>query len=231
MPTNFWNKRESIIRSDILVTPAILKMIGDVKGKNILDLGCGDGTISSLVCKKGGKVIGVDKNEVSINLARKKEGKYICNDLDDVDFQKEQFDIIYSSMVFLFLNDKEIKSLIDRIYSWLKKDGIFIFSDIHPTTEIQKGRFTLVKNKIPKNFNYFKTSKMRAILYNLNKKACSFDYYHRSLSKYIELICLKGFHLTALKEPQATPVQVKKYKLIFEQSIPSYIILKFVKGK
>ncbi|MBU4223964.1 methyltransferase domain-containing protein [Patescibacteria group bacterium] len=226
---DFWNKKKSIIRSDILVNSELLKIIGDVKGKTILDLGCGDGTIAASLSKKGAKVVGVDKKEHSIKLAKEKDGKYLCKDIRKVNLKKNEFDVIYSSMVFLFLSDKEIKDLAKKIYHWLKKKGVFVISDIHPTTEIQGDNSFWVKHDIPNNFDYFKTSEVKATLRNKNNEKSTFTYFHRSLSTYIEHFTSAGLKMIDLCEPQATKELMHKFHLGFENKNPAYIILKFIK--
>ncbi len=132
-------------------------------------------------------------------------------------------------MVFLFLSDKEIEKLVKKIRFWLKKGGVVVISDTHPTAPIIRGDSFWVKHKVPNNFNYFRTSKLKATLRNLSGKSISFPYYHRSLSKYIKLFTSSSFKLIDLCEPQATKKQASKLHLGFENKNPSYVIFKFVK--
>ena len=45
-----------------------LELLGNIKGKKVIDLGCGDGALSGLLAKKGAEVTGVDTNEVGLIL-------------------------------------------------------------------------------------------------------------------------------------------------------------------
>ena len=44
-----------------IILPSVVKMLGDIKGKDVLDLACGDGTQTQKLQKLGAKkVVGVD---------------------------------------------------------------------------------------------------------------------------------------------------------------------------
>jgi SAM-dependent methyltransferase len=48
------------------------RLVQDLKGKQVLDLGCGDGTNSVLLAQRGASVIGVDLSQKSIALANER---------------------------------------------------------------------------------------------------------------------------------------------------------------
>ena len=60
---------------DELNNPATFKLIGNVKGKKILDLACGEGNNARLLAKKEALVVGIDFSERLIDLARQLEIK------------------------------------------------------------------------------------------------------------------------------------------------------------
>ena len=70
-------------RNDFLM-PLTLRMLGDVRGRNILDLGCGDGGYARELARGGAAVVGVDGSERLIELARQRalaanlDLKFIC---------------------------------------------------------------------------------------------------------------------------------------------------------
>ena len=46
-----------------LLNPAIFALLGDVRGKIILDAGCGQGYLCRLLAKKGAHVTGIEPSE------------------------------------------------------------------------------------------------------------------------------------------------------------------------
>jgi len=47
----------------------ILKYLGNIERKTVLDLGCGDGALTHFICQKKAKVIGIDNNELGLKFA------------------------------------------------------------------------------------------------------------------------------------------------------------------
>src|SRR5213083_3509867 len=52
--------------------PRMLAMLGDVAGKTILDLGCGEGGYARELARRGARVTGVDGSERLIEVARER---------------------------------------------------------------------------------------------------------------------------------------------------------------
>lgn len=88
--------------------------------KNILDLGCGEGTRLSSITKSG---TGIDISEKAITLARKKYPrlKFVIGDLEKLPFKNESFDLVYSAYVFEHLENP--KKVLEEAKRVLKKDG------------------------------------------------------------------------------------------------------------
>ncbi len=116
----------------------ILKLIkNEIKQKRILDIGCGDGILSYLLTKNGGRVIGIDSSEEAIKFAKEK-----CRDLKNIDFLKgsayrlpfedRSFDYIISSEVIEHLKYPE-KMLSEVKRVWSKQGKIIISTPIRFT--------------------------------------------------------------------------------------------------
>jgi len=50
--------------------PITLQLLGDVAGKRLLDLGCGEGSYARALAQLGATVVGIDSSERLIRIAR-----------------------------------------------------------------------------------------------------------------------------------------------------------------
>jgi len=89
----------------------VIDRCGDVKEKNILDVGCGSGRYSLELASKGAHVVGIDISRKMLSLAEERARIlgltnciFIQGDFLDMDF-KTTFDIVLSIGVFDYFND------------------------------------------------------------------------------------------------------------------------------
>lgn len=115
-----------------------LNLLGDLKNKKILDIGCGSGH-SLLWCKKQGAGVlwGVDLSSRQVsNAAKLLNNSGYSATLVNAPMEESEgipigyFDVVYSIYAIGWTTD--IQKTFDNIYSYLKKDGIFVFSWDHP---------------------------------------------------------------------------------------------------
>ena len=111
----------------------ITKKLGSLKGKKILDMGCGLGEASIYFALKGAEVTACDISPKMLHRVTELAKKYDVNVHTHVSsFEKfyysklEFFDIIY---VGNCLHHVDIYSSLDEIKSYLKKGGIFVSWD------------------------------------------------------------------------------------------------------
>ncbi|MGH3390925.1 MAG: class I SAM-dependent methyltransferase, partial [Actinomadura sp.] len=58
-----------------LVNPTLLRLLGDVRGRRVLDAGCGNGYFSRLLAERGARVVGVEPTEAMSAFVREKEAE------------------------------------------------------------------------------------------------------------------------------------------------------------
>ncbi len=121
-----WNRSYFDSYSNILAEFMSQEVIEKVpKGKTLLDLACGDGTITKIFKNHFSKIVGVDASKKHLQIAK--------NRLPDVEFHlslieefeyPQKFDVITLLCVLEHVIDPV--SILKKAASFLKKDGIMI---------------------------------------------------------------------------------------------------------
>jgi 2-polyprenyl-3-methyl-5-hydroxy-6-metoxy-1,4-benzoquinol methylase len=111
----FWRWVNTTFRKAVFERYTItFEQAGDVKGKNILDVGCGSGVYSVDFARRGARrVVGVDLSNNMLNLARQEAEQhgvagrceFIQADFLDLDLE-EKFDISIAMGVFDYVPDQ-----------------------------------------------------------------------------------------------------------------------------
>jgi len=112
----------------------ILKNMGEVAGKTVLDMGCGDGTGFLKYQKMGARVIGVDPSQFMIDEARKKlgaEAELFLGDYEAIPLSDNSVDMIVGRYSIHYL--KDFTKAYPEISRVLKPGGFFVLLTAHPT--------------------------------------------------------------------------------------------------
>lgn len=110
-------------------------MLGDVRGKRILDAGCGNGWLSVILAKRGAQIEGFDISPAAIRIAQDRalangvEGQCTFRTASayDLPYSDSTFDAVIGSALLHHLGDKErFASVMNRV---LKHDGVAVFQE------------------------------------------------------------------------------------------------------
>ncbi|KAK9996606.1 hypothetical protein SO802_021292 [Lithocarpus litseifolius] len=116
--------------------PEVLSLLPPYEGKSVLELGAGIGRFTGELAKKAGQLIALDfidsvikKNE-STN-GHYKNVKFMCADVTspDLKFSDESLDLIFSNWLLMYLSDKEVEDLVERMVKWLRVGGFIFFRE------------------------------------------------------------------------------------------------------
>ena len=105
-------------------------LVSDLKGKYVLDVGCGTGRWSNYFAKKGANVVGIDANKKMLQIAKKKvKGVFKIIDARKLEFPAKTFDYVFASLVLGHI--KDFKKAFAEMIRVAKPEGFIVVSELH----------------------------------------------------------------------------------------------------
>jgi SAM-dependent methyltransferase len=118
----------------------VLDRLGDVKGKRVLDLGCGDGVLSYLLTRRGARVVGVDYSFLALRFGQEQFARrglaFDCVEASAyyLPFPNDSFDCVVSSDVIEHLDNPT--QMVAEAHRVLMDGGKFVLTTPYRLTEI-----------------------------------------------------------------------------------------------
>jgi SAM-dependent methyltransferase len=226
-----------------LEKPAMQKLLGDIKGKNldILDLGCGSGEDVKMF-SQGNRVVGLDNSPELLSLAQidNPDCQFWCVDLNTGLIPNSQkFDIVYSSLTMHYIKDWD--HLLKQLYLLTKDGGRIIISTHHPlkwgsrsakSKEYNEFIIGYRKNKDKaKSYSIYGDYLNTYPIYDKLFQQLDIVHYNRSLSSMFQSFNNSGFTVTQMLEPQPMLEAKDKIPDFYEvhSKIPLFVIWELVK--
>lgn len=215
---------------NFFIMPNMLRFMGNVKGKKILDLGCGEGGYSRELTKRGAQLVSVDCSKKAIEYAVEEANKekliiehFVRNSNDLFGIESEQFDIVLCSMMLMDCEDFE--GTLREAARVLKPNGRLFASVLHPCFEgnhdIGIGRQGTGIDRQVVVMNYFEPKEWEAPLY---RGTIPVIWRHRTLEEYVKTFIKAGLTIVDLNEPRANDEQANhSVTIAWLQKIPLYL--------
>ena len=186
-----------------------LRLLGNVKGQDVLEVGCGGGQNSIVLGKWGARSVGLDISEEQIKHARRlarKEGVKVpfhVGNMEDLGvFKAESFDIVLSSFAIEYADDFD--AVFREVFRVLRKTGLFVFAMVHPI--IGRGRpLRRGKRRVWAVSNYFDRRK-RVWKWKAEEDVAEFRGRQVTIQDYFDLLAKAGFIVERVLEPEPYPV-------------------------
>lgn len=130
---------------NLLVRPAMERLLDVKEGDNVLDIACGNGNFSRFLAGLGARVAAIDGSSGMIDRARQRTGELLDGEaasridyrvIDVTDAKalaalgKADFDAAVSNMAIMDM--AEIGPMFAAVHGLLKPGGAFVFSLTHP---------------------------------------------------------------------------------------------------
>lgn len=175
--------------------------LGDLNGRNVLDLGCGDGWLSYLLHAAGAKVLGIDGSARLLTFARARQTdiEFVQADLAlGIPAGDQKFDRIVSTAVLMDI------PVLDRLFSdigqRLTNTGRLIFVILHPCFFRYRIHFDEAAQVWYRKVTNYQDPQVWRI-----EDFGGHNHYHRNLTYYADLLRVNGLAITRLYEPEWNP--------------------------
>jgi len=213
-----------------IIQPALISLLGNVKQKNILELGCGSGYWLRILSDKGAKCTGLDISENQIKVAKElnPENKitYLVADASKkINLKPNSFGIILLEKVLLEIPDlSKIKAIFKEAYRLLKKTGFLIVSEVHPFAPSED----FPNLEVEKDYNYFKSGAPISITATRpDGTHIKWQDFHWTLEDLITSMNKAGFKIAKLLEPRPDKEVLKKVPYLeYRKDKPLAILIK-----
>jgi ubiquinone/menaquinone biosynthesis C-methylase UbiE len=205
-----------------------LDLLGDVKGKKVIELGCGGAENSIVLAKKGAICTGVDMSTEQLKYAKNLMIEHdvkielIQGDIENLTmFDDETFDIAISIFALDWMQD--LNAAFKEAHRILKPHGIFVFSTQHPIYNLLGAEdLDLKELKIAQSYFekewIFKDSKGIELRVHASK-----------ISDIINGVIRIGFSIENILEPKPLEADVIPQRQEIFKTIPSTLICKVLK--
>lgn len=212
--------------------PVLRKMLPDLQGKRVLDLGCGYGWHCRYAKEMGASsVIGVDLSDNMLERARELTGnsgiEYRRLAIEDFDFQEGQFDVILSSLALHYVESFELTCR--KVHQSLAQGGAFVFSVEHPVFTAraeQDWHYGAEGERLHWPVDGYQDEGLREARF-LGHDVVK---YHRTVSTFMNNLIDAGFIITKVAEPQPTEEALLQYpEMKDEDRRPIFLLIAAVK--
>jgi len=110
----------------------VIKKYSKIKVKNILSLGCGTASYEILLAKKGFKIVGIDRSEKMIEIAKEKKEnldiKFKIADISNFRVNKKfDFGMAMFNIVGYMVENDMMGKMLKNVSNSLKKNALFVF--------------------------------------------------------------------------------------------------------
>ena len=221
--------------------PAFFALVGDLQGRRVLDAGCGEGYNTRLFARQGADISGIDIAPQLIASALAEEARdplgirYAVASAGSLPFPNSSFDVVVSTMALMDCACYE--EALTEFYRVLCPAGLLAFSILHPCFSHrnilgweQDACGEIVGIRLGNYFQpgvYTESWQFGMAPDAGDVRPFTIHYFNRTLTETINPLCVVGFHLEAIEEPQPSLEACRQdARLTKHRLIPQTLLIK-----
>nr|WP_201447081.1 class I SAM-dependent methyltransferase [Conexibacter woesei] len=200
--------------------PALLELLGDVAGLDVLDAGCGPGLYAEELLARGAAVTAFDASPEMVKLARRRVGSRAEVRTWDLErplawLPDAAYDVALMALVLHHVEDRPLA--LAELHRVLRPGGRLVVSTSHPTTDW-----------LLKGGGYFD----RVPIEETWQTSWAVRYWRQPLEAWCEEFADAGFLIERLVEPRPAPTMAARHPEVHQalERAPGFIAFRLVKA-
>jgi len=181
--------------------PAMLSLLPEVRGRRVLDAGCGPGLYAEWLAQQGASVVAVDGAPRMVELAQERtRGLAVEVRLANLEeplagLADASFDLVLAPLVLDYIRDW--RKVFREFRRLLAEGGRLVFSTVHPAFDW----IALHRQRE----SYFATELVSAYFTGFGEPSHFIEYYRRPMEEIFNSLIESGFRVERVLEPRPAP--------------------------
>lgn len=183
----------------LLLDPVMLAQCGDVAGRFVLDVGCGEGRWARLLAGRGAEVTGLDLTAAMVRRAHERRGedeRYVRGNAESLPFADAVFDLVTSYI--MLVDVRGFRAAIGEMARVLRPGGEAVVANLS-FMSVNTG---WVRDESGRRLHYAMDRYLEERAMTLEWSGVSVLNWHRPLSAYMAAFLEAGLVLRAFLEPK-----------------------------
>ncbi|MEX0760854.1 MAG: class I SAM-dependent methyltransferase [Dehalococcoidia bacterium] len=208
--------------------PAFRELLPDLRGRRVLDLGCGFGWHCRYALQQGARMVtGADISEKMIERARATTDdpriEYRLSAIEDIGFPPDEFDVVISSLALHYVERFDL--VCREVHRCMAAGGVFVLSVEHPlftARAAQQWCYGPEGERLHWPVDNYQQEGAR----HTRWMADDVIKYHRTVATYLNTLIESGFNITRVSEPAPSPEMLSRHPdWIDEDRRPMFLLM------